>query len=83
MACIASAAKGHEFWIDPLQHQVAPGDAVQAELRVGEAYEGSRQAYLPRNFRQFDYLLGDETFAVESILLGGFEYVAGKEKDAY
>jgi uncharacterized GH25 family protein len=65
MAFLGSVAKGHEFWIDPLDHQVSFGDKVQADLRVGEAYEGGRQSYLPRNFRRFDYVLQGQTLPVE------------------
>ena len=31
LACISTNAKGHEFWIDPKSHQVAPGETILAE----------------------------------------------------
>ncbi len=65
MAFIAVAAKGHEFWIDPVSHMVPAGAPVEAEIRVGEAYEGGRQPYIPRNFRRFDYALQGEIFSVD------------------
>ena len=58
MACIAISAKGHEFWIDSEDYRIAPGDNVVARLRVGTEFEGSEQAYIPRNFRRFDYVQG-------------------------
>ncbi|MEO0918030.1 MAG: DUF4198 domain-containing protein, partial [Pseudomonadota bacterium] len=54
LACIFSAAKAHEFWIDPVEHMVAPGDPVVADIRVGEEYEGTAFAYIPQRFRRFD-----------------------------
>lgn len=65
MACIAVAAKAHEFWIDPVQHRVAPGDEIIANIRVGEAYEGTAFAYIPQRFRRFDYAHQGEILAVD------------------
>ncbi len=58
MACIAISAKSHEFWIDSEDYRIAPGDSVVARLRVGTEFEGSEQAYIPRNFKRFDYVQG-------------------------
>jgi uncharacterized GH25 family protein len=46
VAAIAAAGKGaaHEFWIDAAAYVVSPGETVEAQLRVGEAYRGSPQA---------------------------------------
>ena len=49
------AAKGHEFWIEPEMYQVTSGSDVVAELRVGQNFSGASQAYLPHQFRRFDY----------------------------
>lgn len=65
MACIATVAKGHEFWIDPIAHQVPVGEPVEADLRVGQVFEGSAQSYIPRNFRRFDFVMGDIRLPVE------------------
>lgn len=65
LACIAPIAKGHEFWIDPVAHQVSEGDQIEADIRVGEAYEGSAYAYIPRNIRRFDYAFQGEIRQVE------------------
>jgi hypothetical protein len=60
LAAIAAGGKGaaHEFWIDPEAAMVAPGAAIEAQLRVGEGYRGSPQAYLPQNFTRFDVVAG-------------------------
>jgi len=43
-------AQAHEFWIDPLRFQVAPGDPVVADIRVGEDFAGAAYTYFPTNF---------------------------------
>lgn len=53
-AFIAATAKAHEFWIDPVQHQVEIGETVFADIRVGEEYEGGAFPFIPRNFRRFE-----------------------------
>ncbi|WP_164721564.1 DUF4198 domain-containing protein [Silicimonas algicola] len=68
MACIASLANAHEFWIDPVEPVVPEGGEVVASLRVGQAYEGSSYAYVPPNFRRFDYVWQGETRPVEGVI---------------
>lgn len=55
MAWICLPAKAHEFWIDPVDHTVAPGETIEAFLRVGEQYKGNATPYLPNSFHRFDY----------------------------
>jgi hypothetical protein len=62
---LAGKAQAHEFWIDPLEFEVQPGEAVVAHLRVGTEFEGSSQSYLPRNFARFDIVAGDNIMPVE------------------
>jgi hypothetical protein len=52
LALFVGADKGdaHEFWISPETYRAAVGDAVQADLRVGEEFRGAAQSYVPRNF---------------------------------
>lgn len=63
-----SVASGHEFWIDPETFRLAPGDTIAAQLRVGQAYEGSAQVYNPGNFRRFEIAAGGETTPVDGRL---------------
>jgi uncharacterized GH25 family protein len=46
----ADKSNAHEFWISPEAYRAAVGDAVLADLRVGEDFRGSAQSYVPRNF---------------------------------
>ena len=68
LACLATAAKGHEFWIDPVSHQVDAGEDVVAAIRVGQEYKGSSYSYVPRNFRRFDAGFGGEVLPVEGTI---------------
>ena len=61
ITCIATLAKGHEFWIEPKSYQVVTGDELVAELRVGQSFSGGSQAYLPQNFRRFEYGANGQT----------------------
>lgn len=68
LACLATTAKGHEFWIDPEAFQVEPGAPVVAALRVGQDFKGSSYTYVPRNFRRFDFALEGNVAPVEGTL---------------
>ena len=61
-------AVSHEFWIDPLDFDVAVGEPVIAHLRVGEDFVGSSMSYLPRNFELFTVASGGDTLPVEGRL---------------
>ncbi len=45
---------GHEFWIDPVEAQIESGEAIVADIRVGQEFAGSAYSFFPRNFRRFD-----------------------------
>ena len=68
LACIAFSAKSHEFWIDPVEHQVETGGTIVADLRVGQEYSGSSYAYLPPRFRRFDFAFEGTVRPVEGML---------------
>ncbi len=61
ITCIATVAKGHEFWIEPEKYQVTTGTDVVADLRVGQNFGGASQAYLTQNFRRFEYGANGQT----------------------
>ena len=58
VACFAFAAQGHEYWIDPEKHQIGPDEDIVAAIRVGQNYKGSSFAYLPHQFRRFEFAFG-------------------------
>lgn len=68
ITCIALPAKAHEFWIDTVDYQVDPGEAIVADLRVGTEFEGSSQSYIPRNFRRFQFAQNGKAADVPGVL---------------
>ncbi len=65
VALSAVAANAHEFWISPLDFEVAEGEAITADLRVGQKFEGTVFSYLPNTFRRFEIVQGDVATPVE------------------
>ena len=61
-ALLALTGKGmaHEFWIDPVDFTIEVGAPLQADLRVGQEFQGSAMSFLPRNFTTFDVVMGEE-----------------------
>ncbi|MFV1593146.1 DUF4198 domain-containing protein [Phaeobacter sp. JH20_36] len=51
---IGGRALAHEFWIAPEKYQVKLGASVQADLRNGQFFSGSRLAYFDRNIARFE-----------------------------
>ncbi|WP_438362861.1 DUF4198 domain-containing protein [Nioella halotolerans] len=64
----ALPAAAHEFWIAPMDYTVSADAPLEARLRVGEDFEGTPMAYLPRNFSRFDLAIGDSVLPVEGRL---------------
>jgi hypothetical protein len=90
LACAATLAlilgsgkgTGNEFWISPAAYRWAPGEVVLADLRVGAAFTGTRQGFVPQSFTRFEILTGDSVIAVEGSVgdipaLGGLELPEG------
>ncbi|MBV7410837.1 DUF4198 domain-containing protein [Maritimibacter sp. DP1N21-5] len=63
--CLARVAHAHEFWIAPRDYTVATGDAIIADLRVGQDFRGAAQSYFPGKFARFEVRMGDRTAPVE------------------
>ena len=43
----AISAHAHEFWIEPLQYRIEPGEQITARLSVGENFKGDNLPWLP------------------------------------
>lgn len=56
---VAPPALAHEFWISPEIYQIAPGDEIIAELRVGEKLKGAGYPYIPARTARFEVLQGE------------------------
>lgn len=58
----------HEFWIAPLEHRVGTGQQIEAHLRNGQYFEGSTLSYLPRYFRSFERIIGDNVAPIKGTI---------------
>lgn len=47
-------ALAHEYWIEPLQYEIAVGDVLKADLRNGQNYKGNQLYYLKHRFTKFE-----------------------------
>ncbi|MEO1423141.1 MAG: DUF4198 domain-containing protein [Pseudomonadota bacterium] len=50
---LSTHARAHEFWIEPVAYEVAPGAPLIAHIRVGEEFKGPSSTFLPRSFTAF------------------------------
>jgi len=49
-------ALSHEYWLDPLDATIAPGDPVLAQVRNGEEYAGSSYPFDPARFTRAELI---------------------------
>ena len=58
-------ALSHEFWIDPQQYQVESGAPLEADLKNGQNFKGSSQAWFENRFTRFDMVTGETVRPVD------------------
>ena len=56
IACMipAVAAQAHEYWLEAEEYQVQPGEKLAVDLRNGQLFEGTRQAYIENRTTRYD-----------------------------
>lgn len=62
----ASAAFAHEYWIDPEDFTVAPGEDIRANFRVGETFAGAAQIFNPNRLRRSEIVAGNRRSGIQS-----------------
>ncbi|MGB8621830.1 MAG: DUF4198 domain-containing protein [Paracoccaceae bacterium] len=62
----ATLAHAHEFWLSPQRYQLAEGEPIRADIRVGQMFTGAAYSYLPDRIARFDLVMGDDLTKVES-----------------
>ncbi|MDJ0994775.1 MAG: DUF4198 domain-containing protein [Dinoroseobacter sp.] len=65
---LSAPLAAHEFWISPERYQIAPGEAILAELRVGENLSGAGYPYIPLRAQQHFVLQNGEKIEPNSRL---------------
>jgi uncharacterized GH25 family protein len=68
LALVVGVEKGnaHEFWISPETYRAVVGDAVVADLRLGEDFRGIARGFEAENFERFEIVTSDGTVPVEA-----------------
>jgi len=62
--CAPHTAIAHEFWLQAKEWQVAPGDSILADIKIGENFKGANYSYFPNGFKRFELAVGDEVTPV-------------------
>jgi hypothetical protein len=65
LALVAVPAAAHEFWIEPLDYQVAADGKLEGNIVNGQEFAGAKLAYLPQRFVNFVIFAGDQSARVE------------------
>lgn len=65
---VATSARAHEFWVEPADASLAPGETLVADIVLGSDFKGNRFRYNPAKFRRFDIVGPDGTVPVTSRL---------------
>lgn len=63
-----AALHAHELWLEPVTPVIAPGDAYDVQIRVGQMLEGPTYSYLPSWFDRFDVIEDGVARPVASIV---------------
>lgn len=58
-----ASARAHEFWVEPAAGVVEPGQAIVADLKVGQMLRGESYPYLSDRFTRFAVTVGGATTA--------------------
>lgn len=67
-ALSVSSVQAHELFLQPETYELETGAPLRAEIRVGEAFEGSRSIFNDKRFERFDVAVGDKIAPVEGRL---------------
>lgn len=59
LGCLTTPVLAHEFWISPVDYQVAPGEALHADLRIGSDFIGYPNPNLPNQTERFEIWQAD------------------------
>lgn len=54
----------HEFWIEPIEYQIASGGTVQGHFKNGQAFEGGTLSFFDRSSERFEMRADGKTIAL-------------------
>jgi len=62
------AAGAHEFWIEPLKWQIAPGESLQADTRLGQMMKGAPIPLMPSAAPRFEVVTPEGVIPVHGLI---------------
>ena len=65
LSLFAAPLAAHEFWIEPIEYQVAADTNLEAHIVNGEEFAGVKLSYLPQRFVNFVLFSGNQSARVE------------------
>ncbi|MEJ6477175.1 MAG: DUF4198 domain-containing protein [Octadecabacter sp.] len=68
LSLIASPLAAHEFWLEPLDYQIADDGRLEAHIVNGQSFEGVKLSYLPQRFVRFEQFVGMRRMPVQGRL---------------
>jgi uncharacterized GH25 family protein len=51
----------HEMWLEPLNYEIAAGDKLLANEKVGQDFKGNNYAYLHSSYQRLNYTINGKT----------------------
>ena len=66
IAFAAAPSLAHEFWLEPSDFTLEPGQVLEANIRVGQNFKGNSYSFNPRNHTRFDVVVGEAVEPVAS-----------------
>lgn len=64
LSAVSGNALAHEYWLEPLQYTIEPGEALQGNLYNGQNFKGSRYSFIENRFDLFKITDPDGEFPV-------------------
>jgi len=61
----ALPARAHEFWIEPVDYRVAPGETIEARTYNGENFGGIEYGYSKVGYQQSGVVAGDDARPIQ------------------
>ena len=60
LALAAAPVAAHEFWLEPIDYQIAPEGKLEADIVNGQNFTGAKLPYLPQRFVNFVLFAGED-----------------------
>lgn len=56
---MARPSAAHELWLEPQAYGIDPGEAIAADIRIGDRFDGIRFPFVPKRFTRAEHVSGN------------------------